>query len=259
MRFKRPIHCSLEFNMVFSINGVYLVVQTVKNLPTMQETQVQSLGWENPLDFGYLLQHSSLGNSWLVWYPFSPRDSQVSSPTWQFKSLHKNNFKILLIPAKAKKYVRYSAIRNLDKEWQNIMVDGAEFINRHVFVLSCFSLVWLFATPWNVSQQSPVFMGFPSQEYWSGLPSLPSGDLPNQGLNPCLFCLLNGQEGSVLLVSPGKPEFLSMDEPNRDSSFNRFDYTSESSTQWIGRLIEMLTSSDLNSRRLKCPNLLIIK
>ena len=44
MRFKRPIHCSLEFNMVFSINGVYLVAQTVKNLPTMQETQVQSLG-----------------------------------------------------------------------------------------------------------------------------------------------------------------------------------------------------------------------
>ena len=26
-----------------------LVVQTVKNLPTMQETQVQSLGWGDPL------------------------------------------------------------------------------------------------------------------------------------------------------------------------------------------------------------------
>ena len=28
----------------------YLTVQTVKNLPTVQETWVQSLGWENPLE-----------------------------------------------------------------------------------------------------------------------------------------------------------------------------------------------------------------
>ena len=26
------------------------MVQLVKNLPTMQETQVQSLGWEDPLE-----------------------------------------------------------------------------------------------------------------------------------------------------------------------------------------------------------------
>ena len=29
-----------------------LVVQTVKNLPAMQKTQVLSLGWENPLEKG---------------------------------------------------------------------------------------------------------------------------------------------------------------------------------------------------------------
>ena len=29
-----------------------LVVQMVKNLPAMQETRVQSLGWENPLEEG---------------------------------------------------------------------------------------------------------------------------------------------------------------------------------------------------------------
>ena len=28
--------------------GASLVVQVVKNLPAMQETQVQSLGWEDP-------------------------------------------------------------------------------------------------------------------------------------------------------------------------------------------------------------------
>ena len=30
--------------------GASLVAQTVKHLPTMQETQVRSLGWEDPLE-----------------------------------------------------------------------------------------------------------------------------------------------------------------------------------------------------------------
>ena len=28
----------------------YLIAQLIKNLPTMQETQVWSLGWEDPLE-----------------------------------------------------------------------------------------------------------------------------------------------------------------------------------------------------------------
>ena len=36
-----------------------LVVQRVKNLPAMQETQVQSLGWEDPLEEG-METHSSI-------------------------------------------------------------------------------------------------------------------------------------------------------------------------------------------------------
>ena len=39
-----------------------LVAQTVKNLPAMWETQVQSLGQEDPLDKG-ILQYSCLENS----------------------------------------------------------------------------------------------------------------------------------------------------------------------------------------------------
>ena len=35
------------------------------------------------------------------------------------------------------------------------------------------SRVWLLATPWTVAYQAPPSMGFPRQEYWSGLP-LPS-------------------------------------------------------------------------------------
>ena len=31
---------------------LFLVAETVKNTPTMQETQIQSLGWEDPLEEG---------------------------------------------------------------------------------------------------------------------------------------------------------------------------------------------------------------
>ena len=37
-----------------------LVVQLVKNLPVTQETQVQSLGWEGPLENGMATHFSSL-------------------------------------------------------------------------------------------------------------------------------------------------------------------------------------------------------
>ena len=39
--------------------GASLVAQTVKNLPAMQETQVRSLGWEDPLEKEMAI-HSSI-------------------------------------------------------------------------------------------------------------------------------------------------------------------------------------------------------
>ena len=37
-------------------------------------------------------------------------------------------------------------------------------------------------TPWTVAPQSPLSMGFPRQEYWSGLPIPSPGDLPDSGI-----------------------------------------------------------------------------
>ena len=37
------------------------------------------------------------------------------------------------------------------------------------------------AIPWTVARQAPLSMGFPRQEYWSGLPFPPPGDLPKDG------------------------------------------------------------------------------
>ena len=39
-------------------------------------------------------------------------------------------------------------------------------------------------TPWTVAPQAPLLMGFSRQEYWSGLPCLPPGDLPNPEIKP---------------------------------------------------------------------------
>ena len=44
--------------------------------------------------------------------------------------------------------------------------------------------VWLFATPWTIAHQVPLFKGFPSQEYWNGLPFPSPGDLSNPGIKP---------------------------------------------------------------------------
>ena len=44
--------------------------------------------------------------------------------------------------------------------------------------------VWLFETPWSVALQSPLSMGFFRQEYWSGLPFCPPGDLPDPQIEP---------------------------------------------------------------------------
>ena len=51
-------------------------------------------------------------------------------------------------------------------------------------VLSCFSRVQPFAIPWTIARQPPLSMVFSWQEYWSGLPFPPPGDLPDPGIKP---------------------------------------------------------------------------
>ena len=56
-------------------SGASLVAQMVKNLPTMQETQVQSLGWEDPLEEG-VATHSSV----LAWrIPWTEESGRLQS------------------------------------------------------------------------------------------------------------------------------------------------------------------------------------
>ena len=58
--------------------------------------------------------------------------------------------------------------------------------------LSPFLLLSLFShsvmshsvTPWSVAHQASLSMGFPRQEYWSGLVFPSPGDLPHPGIKP---------------------------------------------------------------------------
>ena len=57
--------------------------------------------------------------------------------------------------------------------------------NRHCkFLLSHFSHVRLVVTPGTVARQAPLSVGFARQEYCSGLPCPPPGDLPHPAIKP---------------------------------------------------------------------------
>ena len=61
------------------------------------------------------------------------------------------------------------------------------------FLLFCHSVVSdSLATPWTVACQAPLSMEFSRQEYWSGLPFPPPGDLPDPGVEPTSPALAGG-------------------------------------------------------------------
>ena len=73
---------------------------------------------------------------------------------------------------------------------------------------------WLFVTPWTVARQAPLSTGFPRQEYWSGLPCPPPGDLPDPGIEPSSpsspalargFFAASATREALELLGPGTP------------------------------------------------------
>ena len=67
-------------------------------------------------------------------------------------------------------------------------------------MLSLFSLIPLFVTPWTVALQAPLSIGFSRQECWGGLPCPPPGDLPDPGMEPASLMSLVLVDGSLLLA-----------------------------------------------------------
>ena len=59
-----------------------------------------------------------------------------------------------------------------------------------VVVIHLLGHVQLFSDPMNCSLPGSAAMGFSRQEYWSGLPFPPPGDLPNPGIEPTFPALV---------------------------------------------------------------------
>ena len=79
-------------------------------------------------------------------------------------------------------------------------------IDTHVFVHGCssrFRCVRLFATLWTVARTTPLSMGFSRQEYWSGFPFPPPGDLLDR-IEPVAF-MSPALAGGVFFFLPIEP------------------------------------------------------
>ena len=72
------------------------------------------------------------------------------------------------------------------------------------------SRVRLLMTPWTAARQAPLSMGFPRQEYWSGLPFPSLGDLPDPGIEPVSPAL----QASSLWLSTREPITPQVSSPN---------------------------------------------
>ena len=138
----------------------FLVAQMVKNPSAMQEMQerrVWSLGHKIPWR-----------RKWLPTPVFLPGEfhgqrSLAGYSPWDCKESHMTE---LLSPPGSQPW---------DSPGKNTGV-GCHVLLQCMTVKSeseVLSRVWLFATPWTIAYPAPPSMGFPRQEYWSGLP-LPS-------------------------------------------------------------------------------------
>ena len=84
-----------------------------------------------------------------------------------------------------------------------------------------------FLTPWTIARQAPLSMGFPRQEYWSGLPFPSPGDLPDAGIGPVSPALA---DGFFTTEPPRKP-------PNQDThAINCYPKTRNDQLIQVGRI-----------------------
>ena len=93
-----------------------------------------------------------------------------------------------------------------EPEWCGAMSRGMWAASSFLPSVAQYS-VWLFVTPWTVAHHgwAPLSMRFPRQEYWSGLPFPPPGDLPDLGIKPTSPASPVLQVDSLPAEPSGKP------------------------------------------------------
>ena len=142
-----------------------------QNQPNTQEFQVNSWqGTEPTSPTSESVNTLTSANIWKRW-PTSGDISTVS--IWSSSGSHAQVFIFPFLPETC--------------WWKRLYVEYA-------WVLSCFSRVWCFVTLWTVACQAPLSMRFSKEEYCSGFPCPPPGDLPDPGIKPAsrMFSALSG-------------------------------------------------------------------
>ena len=86
--------CIISFNSLTIYLVIFPVAQTVKNLPAMQETRVQSLGWEDPLEKGMAIHSSIL--AWRIPWTEEPGGPQ-SVGSWESDTTERLTLPLLLL------------------------------------------------------------------------------------------------------------------------------------------------------------------
>ena len=85
------------------------------------------------------------------------------------------------------------------------ILEGGSDKRPQKYLVCLLSRVWLFETPRTVACQAPLSMGFPRQEYWSGLLFPPPGGLPHAGTESTSPALV----GRFFTIDhPGSPTLL---------------------------------------------------
>ena len=89
-------------------------------------------------------------------------------------------------------------------------------------MLCCFSRVQFFVTQGTVGCQPPLSMEFSRQEYWSGLPCSPPGDLPEPGIEPTSLMLPTLAGGFSTTSATWKPSMnMGVQISFKDSNFKK--------------------------------------
>ena len=92
------------------------------------------------------------------------------------------------------------------------------------------SPVQLLVTPRTIAHESPLFMGFSRQEYWSGLPVPPPGDLPDLGIEPASPASRALADRFFTTEPPGNPSYLMA--KSLSSQINYYPQMSSRFTYW---------------------------
>ena len=96
---------------------------------------------------------------------------------------------------------------------------------------TCFSGVQFCATLWTIACEAPLSMRFSRQEYWSGLPCPPPGDLPNPGIKP--VSLRSLASAGMFFTTSTTQEALQVNRRNIVSSVQfSCSVRSDSATPW---------------------------